>query len=57
MRVAPIRKSMSEDDDEEKPISLDWRDYVAIAIAALETVLLPLIVVLLVMIGLYVVLR
>lgn len=48
---------MSEDDDEEKPISLDWRDYVAIAIAALETVLLPLIVVLLVMIGLYVVLR
>ena len=57
MLVAPIRKEMSEDDDEEKPISLDWRDYVAIAIAALETVLLPLIVVLLVMIGLYVVLR
>jgi len=48
---------MAADDEEEKKTELDWKDYVAITIASLETVLLPLVVVLAAMILLFIVIR
>ena len=41
------------EDDEEKTVDLDWRDYVALTIASLETVLLPLVVVIATMLILF----
>ena len=35
---------MAEESEEEKSSHLEWRDYVAIFIASLETTLLPLLV-------------
>jgi len=45
-----------ESDDESAP-DLEWRDYVAITIAALETVLLPLVVLVILMIAIFLVIR
>ena len=36
---------MSEDEEERKDVLLEWRDYVAIVIAMFETVLVPILVV------------
>lgn len=33
-----------EDEAQQLKVQLDWKDYVALAIAALETVLLPMVV-------------
>jgi len=38
-------------DGEEEAISLDWRDFVALSIASLETFLLPIVVFILVLVG------
>ena len=43
---------MSEDDEESRDIQLEWRDYVAIVIAMFETVLVPILVAVAVIIGL-----
>ena len=37
------RKSKEQEKQKTKPIKLDWKDYLAISIAALQTVLLPFI--------------
>lgn len=36
-------------DEKEEQVRLEWRDYVALAIASLETIFLPIVVLLLVM--------
>ena len=41
---------MSDDEEENREVSLEWRDYVAIVIAMFETVLVPVLVVLAVLI-------
>jgi len=46
---------MSEEEKEEK-VKADWKDFVAIGIAMLETVLLPIVIVLVLMIVLLAVL-
>jgi hypothetical protein len=46
---------MGEDEDKDNP-KLDWKDFVAIGIAMLETVLLPIVIVLVLMIALLAVL-
>jgi len=48
--------SEKESDDESGP-DLEWRDYVAITIAALETVMLPLVVLLVLLIVIFLVIR
>jgi hypothetical protein len=40
--------NMTEEDDESA--KLDWKDYIAIAIAAIQTILLPLVILIAVMI-------
>lgn len=40
----------------ERPVKLDWKDFLALTIAALETSLLPIVVVLLVLVALLLVL-
>ena len=46
---------MTDEETDEKnrppPLQLDWKDYVAISIAALQTTLLPFILLLLVMLA------
>lgn len=37
-------KDKEEDEAQQLKVQLDWKDYVALAIAALETVLLPMVV-------------
>lgn len=49
--------AMAVDDEEDKKTELDWKDYIAITIASLETVFLPLVVVLVAMILLFIVIR
>jgi len=49
--------AMAGDDEEDKKTELDWKDYIAITIASLETVFLPLVVVLVAMILLFIVIR
>jgi hypothetical protein len=48
---------MADGEDEDKSVSLEWRDYVALVIASLETVLLPLVFAILMMIAIFVVIR
>ena len=48
---------MAEDEDDHKRPDLDWKDYVAITIASLETVLLPLVVVVAALLILFLVIR
>jgi hypothetical protein len=48
--------SEKESDNESGP-ELEWRDYVAITIAALETVMLPLVVLVILMIVIFLVIR
>lgn len=48
---------MSGSDEEEKAGGLEWRDYVALVIASLETVFLPLVIVILIMVAIFVVIR
>jgi hypothetical protein len=37
---------LSDDEEENREVNLEWRDYVAIVIAMFETVLVPVLVVL-----------
>jgi hypothetical protein len=46
-----------EDDEQNKNVHLEWRDYVAIMIASLETTLLPIIVSVAVLILIVILLR
>jgi hypothetical protein len=48
---------MSDGEDEDKLVSLEWRDNVALVVASLETVLLPLMLAILIMIAIYIVIR
>jgi hypothetical protein len=48
---------MSDGEDEDRSVSLEWRDYVALVVASLETVLLPLMLAILIMIAIYIVIR
>ena len=49
---------MSEDEEEQRrEVHLEWRDYVAIVIAMFETVLAPVIVILLVLVALVLVIE
>ena len=48
---------MAEDDEDRNSTELDWKDYVAITIASLETIFLPLVVVLAAMIVLFLIIR
>ncbi|MGD1055164.1 MAG: hypothetical protein ABR867_03675 [Nitrososphaerales archaeon] len=41
---------MSDDEDLKKEVHLEWRDYVALVIAMLETVLVPILVVILILV-------
>ncbi len=44
---------MSDDDEEERgEVHLEWRDYVAVVIAMFETVLVPVLVVLVILVAL-----
>ena len=40
---------MSDDKEQKKEVHLEWRDYVAIVIAMFETVLVPVLVVILIL--------
>ena len=44
------------EDEKKKKVKADWKDYVAISIAMLQTVLLPIVIVLVLMIALLAVL-
>jgi len=57
MGARPRFLAMAVDDEEDKKTELDWKDYIAITIASLETVFLPLVVVLVAMILLFIVIR
>jgi len=46
------KKSAEKENDEQ--LSLDWKDFVAISIASLETFLLPIVVFILILIGILV---
>jgi len=46
-----------EDDEQNKNVHLEWRDYVAIIIASLETTLLPIFVSVVVLILIVILLR
>ena len=46
-----------EDSDEKVTPDLEWRDYIAIAVAALETVLLPLVALAILMIVVFIIIR
>ena len=48
-RMPEARKEKTERENEE--ISLDWRDFVALTIASLETFLLPIVVFILILVG------
>jgi len=47
----------ADDEDRQPKMGLDWKDYVAVTVAALETTLLPLVVVILVLAFLLLVFR
>lgn len=46
-----------ESDEEEVEADLDWRDYIALTIASLETVMLPLVVFVVILIALFLIIR
>jgi hypothetical protein len=46
-----------EDSDEAVAPDLEWRDYIALAVAALETVLLPLVVLSVLLIVIFIIIR
>jgi hypothetical protein len=51
--ASPAESSSSRDGQEEG-LSLDWRDFVALSIASLETFLLPVVIFILVLLGIVV---
>ncbi len=53
----PSLLSMSGDKEKKKTSNLDWRDYVALFIASLETVFLPLVILIGILIAVFVVIR
>ncbi len=54
-KVKANREKMnSARDSQEEGLSLDWRDFVALSIASLETFLLPVVVFILVLLGIVV---
>ncbi|MGD0396325.1 MAG: hypothetical protein ABSB26_05365 [Nitrososphaerales archaeon] len=48
---------MSAGKEKKKSANLDWRDYVALFIASLETVFLPLVILIGILIAVFVVIR
>ncbi len=43
---------MSDEEEESREVHLEWKDYVAIVIAMFETVLIPVLVVLVILVAL-----
>ncbi len=60
-RASKTRRTLRDRQDSEQqetsqPIDLDWRDYIALTIASLQTVLLPIVILILVILGIVAVL-
>ena len=61
--LAEKEEAGTDDEDEEKPdaiqlrAQLDWKDYVALAIAALETVMLPMVILIAILVALLLIVR
>jgi len=48
---------MSEDESKKDDTTLEWKDYVALIIASIETIFLPLVILLVIMVGVLIILR
>jgi len=56
-RASKTRRTLRDRQEEtSQPIDLDWRDYIALTIASLQTVLLPIVILILVILGIVAVL-
>ncbi|MGP8124259.1 MAG: hypothetical protein ACLQEQ_00070 [Nitrososphaerales archaeon] len=50
-------RDKEDDETQQLQVPLDWKDYVALAIAALETVLLPMVVLIVILFALVFIVR
>ncbi|MDG7001428.1 MAG: hypothetical protein JRN15_20210 [Nitrososphaerota archaeon] len=50
--IGEPKSSSSEALEQTQGLNLDWRDYIALAIASLETFLLPMVIFILILLGL-----